>query len=76
MAKRGRLTRDKGAVGKDIAAIQAQESMKKIQAFLKLHPEQAMPTQFALEQGFFEGKVREELATIWPPTYMYFNQVP
>jgi hypothetical protein len=76
MVKRGRLTRDKGAVGKDINAIQAQESMKKIVTFLKNNPEQAMPVQFALEQGFFEGKAKEELATCWPPTYMYFNQIP
>ena len=76
MAKRGRLTRDKGAVGKDITAIQAQDSMRKIAAFLKDHPDQAMPVQFALEQGFFEGKVKEELASCWPPTYMYFSQIP
>lgn len=76
MAKRGRITRDKGAVGLDITAIQVQDSMKKIVAFLKDHPEQAMPVQFALEQGFFEGKIKEELATCWPPTYMYFNQIP
>lgn len=76
MAKRGRLTRDKGTVGKDITAIQAQESIRKIMNFLKEHPEQAMPVQFALEQGFFEGKIKEELDTCWPPTYMYLNQIP
>ena len=73
MAKRGRLTRDKGAVGNDINAIQAQESMKRIMEFLKVHPEQALAVHHALEAGFFVGKVDMELAACWPPTYMYFN---
>lgn len=61
MAKRGRLTRDKGAVGNDINAIQAQESLKRIMEFLKLHPEQALAVHHALEAGFFVGKVSMEL---------------
>ena len=74
--KKASCTRDKGAVGNDINAIQAQESLKRIMEFLKLHPEQALAVHHALEAGFFVGKVNMELAACWPPTYMYFNQVP
>eukprot|EP00975_Prorocentrum_lima_P019898 4189000-Prorocentrum_lima.AAC.1 len=72
-SRRGRATRDKGSVGLDLKQIQNQECLKKIVAYLKAHPEQLMQVSFSLEQGIFEGRHSEKLATCWPPTYMYFH---
>jgi len=50
--KKAICTRDKGAVGNDINAIQAQESLKRIMEFLKLHPEQALAVHHAIGGWF------------------------